>query len=194
MEIETIIRKNLVEILSKNRIWGLADRHMYIYRETYADVACILILNLNPQRYEEAFRESIPYQVNDEEYEDLEREIRISVVADAVAECSDGRESGGWYDYARGRKKDGQTKIYFQMSNHEQDEGIIRIPEQNEIYITEQDMQTYYRYLRICAKRLKKFINSIKGIEEFRNTVRDVKIEDILSGKTEEKLKKIRNE
>ena len=80
------------------------------------------------------------------------------------------------------------------MSNHEQDEGIIRIPEQNEIYITEQDMQTYYRYLRICAKRLKKFINSIKGIEEFRNTVRDVKIEDILSGKTEEKLKKIRNE
>lgn len=194
LEIETIIRKNLVEILSKNRIWGLADRHMYIYRETYADVACILILNLNPQRYEEAFRESIPYQVNDEEYEDLEREIRISVVADAVAECSDGRESGGWYDYARGRKKDGQTKIYFQMSNHEQDEGIIRIPEQNEIYITEQDMQTYYRYLRICAKRLKKFINSIKGIEEFRNTVRDVKIEDILSGKTEEKLKKIRNE
>lgn len=194
LEMETIIRRNLVEILSRNQIFGIADRHMYIYREAYADVACILILNLEPERYESAFRESIPYQVDDKEYEDLEREIRISVVADAIAECSDGREKGGWYDYTRNRKKDSQTKLYSQKNDHRQEEETAQIFERNEIYITEQDMQTYYTYLRICAKRLKKFINNIKGIEEFRNTVCDVKIEDILSGKTEEKLKKIKKE
>lgn len=180
LKAETTIRRNLIDILSKNLIHGLADTYIHFYREAYADIACILTLGLEPERYVDAFRESIPYMVSDKDYEDNRREIRISIVADAIADCKNRKLKYIWDSYIRMHQNKRSTDPFVQICRHVQ------------IEITKQDMETYISYLTACAEKLETFIEKIKGIEEFRNIIKDVKITEILSGKTAEDLKKIK--
>lgn len=181
LQAETLLRRNLIDLLSKNLIQGLADTYIHFYRESYADIACILTLGLEPERYVAAFRKSISYMVSDKEYKDNRREIRISVVADAISNCNNRPLSNTWRNYIKTHQ------------NIQSADRFVPICRHVEIEITEQDTDAYIRYLRACAEKLETFFTEkIKGIEEFRNIIKNVRITEILSGKTAEDLKRIK--
>lgn len=176
------IRNNLLKIIHENTVSLLLARHMSIYRETYADLACILTLQLDPKQYEAAFRDTVPFIVSDDEYTDIERELRTLVVGSVVKECSHMPNLDEWVDYVKNKK------IKLNLSDGSK-------PGEGEKHSTgtymEQDLECYHKYLLPCAQELGSFLESKKAIQEFRAVIKNPKLEDILSGRIEEQFDQI---
>ncbi|MDO4304217.1 MAG: hypothetical protein Q4D94_09900 [Bacillota bacterium] len=83
-----MIKKNIYNILFNNLLVTWANFFMHLYRETYADIACILSMDLPAEKYSMAFEDSVPFLAH--KFTDLNCEIRKLLVAGAL--CNDGRK------------------------------------------------------------------------------------------------------
>ena len=100
-EIEWAIHNNLVEIISGNLVAEYVSLYMSVYREAYADVACILTIGISPEEYKGVFKNSeltISKDISDPE---TVRALRIHVVAHAVSRCTGISYKEEWEKYSK---------------------------------------------------------------------------------------------
>lgn len=67
-----------------------------MYRETYADLACILMLELTPEQYNNAFSKSVRFKYDEENYYDMDRKIREELVMKTVSRILPENQKAKW--------------------------------------------------------------------------------------------------
>lgn len=173
------IRKNIFYLISENLVSEIANQLMFIYRETYADIACILLLQLKPELYQKAFMNSIQFQ-HDESYVDDAKILREMLVATIVSReiCPELKEP--WKCYAdslngkiRPQEKSGEKRLSSEVYR-------------DTIRINSVTMKIYEEYLTKCASVLSMRLQSVNGIEKFRE-----RMDKVITGDYQKRLKSI---
>ena len=185
MQIEWEIQRNLVEILTGNIVAKYAKMYMSIYREAYADIACILTAGISPEEYENAFRNS--EIINDVLEKDIIRSLRIYFVAKAVVSCENVTYAEEWKKYCeendfRKQKMSGdQVKTDNQRDKNENNNDRIRI--------YEDDLKSFEQILINCSAKLWDALGKQdSSFAKFRNIISNMNFVEILNGKVNEKL------
>lgn len=165
------VRKNLADAMYENKAKSLAERFLFICREVYADIACILTLQLKPVDYQKAFEESKQFR-SDEKYNDSTRTIRNYIVALSVSNHMPAEENKMWKDYA--------TRLYDILSkNCEERNGIGKSSTFSKTYvmldITPQMRQALSEYAQGCAQMFSDRVEAVEDIESFRKYMWDVR-------------------
>lgn len=173
------IRRNIFYIVSENLIAEIAERIMFIYRETYADIACILLLQLRPELYQNAFLNSIQFQ-HDTTYVDDAKMLRESLVATVVSReiCTELKEP--WKHYA--------DSLNGEIGRQEKSEESHLSSEiyRDIIKINSNTRKMYEDYLIKCASALSMRLQNINGIIEFRK-----RMDRVITGDYQQLLKSI---
>lgn len=187
--LESKIRSNILYILSGNRLAILMDKLIYLYREAYADIACILTLGLEPEAYEQAFDHSISFFCGTDNYGFM-REIRSLIVANVIAKCTKLDYHKPWETFFYKKKEMLQHNPYLMPDKKERNERRkpcdLWMPQ-----ITDQDLKYFDVYLSECEKRLNANLVKNERISEFRNIIKSTSMVEILSGRTSEQFRKI---
>ncbi len=174
-EITNQMQQNLNDIISNNKVLILANHLMHIYRETYADIACILTLNLTPEQYGDTFVRSIQFDYDKENYLDIDRVVREYLVAQAVVGVALSEQKVEWEEYLENtleclpknmENMEIQEEFYGQSND---DYGKII-----KMQITEQSLSLFSTYLLECAKSLSERLYEMQGVEEFRGFIKRV--------------------
>lgn len=94
------IRDNLNRVILEGKDSDMIYLLMFLYRETYADVACILTLHLEAKQYSEAFANSIQLAFDRKQYVDITRWAREYLVAKTVLKFLPSEKRKGWEEYS----------------------------------------------------------------------------------------------
>lgn len=95
------IQKNIFNIVTNYQITRLAEQFMFICREIYADLACIILLDLKPEFYENAFERSRQFAFDNTNFRDSVQEIRNYVVRSVVVNYLSDSVAAKWKEYYR---------------------------------------------------------------------------------------------
>lgn len=159
------IRKNLQTAMCENRILSLVDRVLFLCREIYADIACVLTLNLSPDDYQAAFEKSKQF-FSDGRYFDSVRVVRNYIVASSVADYMPEKESALWKRFSE------KLVISFPQKGAEDDfnkQNLVTIEQTYVIIaITPQMRDTLLEYAQECARAFSERLNSIESMDSFR--------------------------
>lgn len=165
------IRENLLDAMYEDKVLFLARRFLFICREIYADIACILTLQLSPDDYKNAFESS--KQFHSEEYNDSTRDVRNYIVAASVANCMPTEESKSWKDY---------EKWLLHAFSQNENIGYERVSTFGEecvmVDITPQMQRTLCEYAESCAEAFRDRIDSIDNIQTFREYMSRIRNDD----------------
>ncbi len=170
------IRNNLNEIVLGNMVSQSIYLMMFLYRETYADIACILTLQLEAQRYKDAFAGSIQFGFDKDEFQDITRWIRDYLVTKTVSQFSLGSDKG-WREHLDEleNEKDGllsKAKINQQKKGEERaghfDGTCDRM---GKIQLVEPVMRRSCMYLGKCAAAFSERLLKVDGAQKFRKNV-----------------------
>ncbi len=93
------IRDNLNRVILEGKDTDMIYLLMFLYRETYADVACILTLHLEAKQYSEAFVNSIQLAFDRKQYVDVTRWAREYLVAKTVLKFLPSEKRKSWEEY-----------------------------------------------------------------------------------------------
>lgn len=171
------IRENLLLIMGENRVLDLAERFLFICREIYADIACILTLQLRPEDYQDAFDKS--KQLNsDERYVDSVRTIRNYVVASSVANHVPlDEKKREWREYAD------SLLDAFPENGSDSNQQILSTFLQTYVMlnITPQMKSVLLGYAHACADAFCARLDTIEEIKSFRKYMSYVRKQDIKS-------------
>lgn len=172
------IRSNIFKIITENRVSAVADLLMIMYKETYADLACILTVGLTPNQYHDAFAKSVRFKYDEEKYYDASREIREVLVRRTVVKLLPEQKKEKWEKdleeipsakFPQSPEKGGQTA---------EDYGIIPI--------YRQDAEIIEDYLFDCGKMLTDRLREMERIRLFRQEMEEIlqieSDEDLLIG------------
>lgn len=181
-QLEIKIRSNIFIILAEDMISKIADQYMFVYREVYADIACILTAGVDPTLYEEAFRHAVLFSEYEEN--DVLREFRMLVVAKSIAKIQ-GIDYNGWDKYA------GEKEGNFYSCLSSRDSPTKTTPDIIAPKITNQDLKSYEKYADKCTKDFYNFIKEKKEIRQFREIIKNSNLTEILSGAKDEQLTKL---
>lgn len=155
------IHANLFELLCNDNLQHLSDLFMSAYREAYADIACILTLRITPDLYCATFERSIHFKY-EENYSDMERNLRTFIVAKTIAKQLQDKE---WENAAETlRKKLISHKIHTISDRH-------LSPVYVKICITPAIIDIYETYFNNCSASFSNRLNSIHGIDDFRTNI-----------------------
>lgn len=152
------ISKNAIVMLNQNHIETISKLHMRIYREVYADLACLLTLGASSEIYQKTFQHAIRFYVNEDD-SDYERNIRCMFVADAVSKSTSGTYVAEWQEYADSFREN----VRLQAENARQFGGTCV-----SIKLTDQMIDYYQQYFRACAEELMKTLVAAGDIIHFR--------------------------
>lgn len=76
-----IIRANIFDIRYSNRISYIIDRLLFFFREIYADMMCLWTSGYSIERYEEAFRKTVNFNIVESQMqEDDNHKIRQNII------------------------------------------------------------------------------------------------------------------
>lgn len=182
VSIEWKIQRNLVEILTDNLVGSYAEFYMKLYREAYADIACVLTAGISAQDYEKAFEHfEIASGVLSKE---SIRALRIYIVAKVIASCDGISQTDEW------EKLSDRNYFWQQGADGGQTENVSTDNDRNnEIQIFDYDLDSFVGILTNCSKKLWRIMEQ-KGneFESFRNIIKNMDLVDILNGKVNEKL------
>lgn len=177
------IQHNLSDIMTKNTTLSLSDHFLFIFREIYADIACILTLQMDPGEYEKAFLESKQFYSDEWNYYDSTRTVRNYIVALTVAAHMPAEKGGLWKEYANrlseSLKKE-RLRRYF-AGGENADSGLfcekdLAFSKSCVILdITYQMRRALLEYANECAIALSARLESIEEIPSFRNFMSDVR-------------------
>lgn len=188
VRIEWGIQRNLVEILANNFVAQCVSLYMSIYRETYADVACILTAGISPIQYEQAFRHSdamVSVSENVQE-SDRMRAIRIHIVAKTVADCDGADYAEEWKKYSKEhdfRERYGVESQIGASCGERRQEDMIRF--------FDTDLDSFERITKNCSDKLWKRLRESSGFKTFREIIKGMSIVNILNGKVYEELQNL---
>lgn len=183
--VENGIRKNLMAILYENVLEEMLDKYLRMYREIYADLSCILTLDIDPDVYETVIIETIPFKIEDGEYQDIDREIRMEVVAEILTECGSLiSNTTKWKEYVE-KKKENCT---INQTDVELSEEFKR-----GIEYSMEDVDVFKKYLKVCAEQLIKTMSGEKKekIQKIRDVVKKANLQMVFSGELEERIVEI---
>lgn len=152
------ITNNTINILSGKYLTHISDLYMRLYREAYADLACLLTLEADPEIYKDTFQRAVQFRVIDKD-SDFEKDLRCMFVADAMAENMTDACSGKWEEYTEELKK----KIFCPRNNAGQ-LGESRVT----IALSSPMEELFRQYFRGCAAEVKKKLLMISGLPQFR--------------------------
>ncbi|MDE7428906.1 MAG: hypothetical protein K2N00_06505 [Lachnospiraceae bacterium] len=186
-QIEWEIQRNLVEILAGNLPARYARIYMGIYREAYADVACILTAGISPEEYEQSFRNS-EMQITDEILSrDIIRSLRIHTVAKAIISCQGVNHEEDWKKYSEEHDFRAQETAENELGSTEEETSL-----EGAFYVWEEDLKWLEENLRSSGIDLWNELGKAgSGFEKFRTILRDMDLVGILNGKVNESLSKL---
>lgn len=157
------IRDNIFYIVSENLISEIANQIMFIYREAYADISCILLLKIEPSLYHRAFIRSIQFEYSESAYVDDAKELRENLVAEIVARNISSEARILWAEFCDYRvlhyKETEQKRAEKQLPTNELC-GTIKV---NAVF-----RRKYEDYLTMCARSFSARLDGIEGIARFR--------------------------
>ncbi|NBJ92169.1 hypothetical protein D5281_06080 [bacterium 1xD42-62] len=187
-EIEWAIHNNLVEIISGNLVAEYVSLYMSVYREAYADVACILTIGISPEEYKGVFKNSeltISKDISDPE---TVRALRIHVVAHAVSRCTGISYKEEWEKYS---KENDFRKRREKGEKGKEDADLIR-KQNDRISILEDDLKWLERIMKMCSGKLWEILGDKDSkFNRFRDIVKNLDIFEILNGKTIDDLQNL---
>lgn len=187
MQIEWEIQLNLVKILAANLVARDARIYMGIYREAYADVACILTAGISPMEYEQSFRDSEMEITEEILLADTIRNLRTHVVSRAVIFCEGVNYADDWKEYSQ--EHDFRKQ---EMAKAESDGLKEKETPNDAFYVWDEDLELLEENLKNSAKALWEKIGKEAGFQKFRSILREVDLLEILNGKVSESLNAIK--
>lgn len=152
------ITNNAINILSGKYLAHISDLYLRLYREAYADLACLLTLEADPEIYKDTFQRAVQFRVIDKD-SDFEKDLRCMFVADAMAENMADACSGKWEEYTKELKEN----ISCQPNNAGQF-GESRVT----IALSSPMEELFRQYFRGCAAEVKKKLLTISELPQFR--------------------------
>ena len=179
------IRKNIFYIVSENLIAKVADQIMFIYREAYADIACILLLEIEPKLYKEAFLRSIQFQY-DSSYIDTARNLRETLVARIVTRTISPKFQESWKYYA----EEMEEENWNQRDVMEEKKYLQKEHFYGRIEINSTIMGWFEKYLEKCGNKFSERLKNLTNLEGFRSYMKNIitgssqqALKDVLEGK-----------
>lgn len=165
------IRSNVFQIASEGKIQKMSNEIMLLYREAYADIACILLLEIDKECYDKAFTDSIRFRYN-VPYEDSIRELRESLVAEIVSKHISLERRGSWEQCMAQSEPESQKGEQTQQFS---EENSGQIGEDHVNMGLNQFIRGFFtRYLDKCAYEFSDRLRGINDIEVFRERMREV--------------------
>lgn len=177
------IQDNLSEAMFENRELSLSDHFLFLCREIYADIACILILQLDPNEYEKAFEESKQFYSDEKKYYDSTRIVRNFIVARTVAVYMPVEKSGSWNEYVNMLsgclKKERYAIKREKLESSSFSEKDLAFSKSCVILdITPQMRAALFGYAKECADALNTRLESVEDIQPFRKFMFKVRKND----------------
>lgn len=163
------IKANLSKAMLDQRVASFSERFLFIYREIYADIACILTLQLDPDNYKEAFEESKQFYY-DKRYYDRTRTVRNYIVALSVSSHMPADINELWKKFARNLLNEFSQKNF---DSYEKDSTFSQSCVM--LNITPQMQQALKEYGQDCAKSFSNRVESISEIQSFRESMSKVR-------------------
>lgn len=159
-------RANAASMLAHGVVEGITDIFLYIYREIYADMGCVLTLGLSPKQYMKAFEDSIQFKGV---IKDIDCDFRREIVMVVISECSDSELRNQWREYLKEyglKMKEERESKDTELSGQETDECV-------KIVITTQMFNLCVAYLKLCAERLLNRLEKIPELVDFQRIVKE---------------------
>lgn len=163
------IRDNIFYIVSENLISEIANQLMFIYREAYADISCILLLKIDPLLYHRAFFRSIQFEYSESAYVDDAKELRENLVAEIVARNISSEDRISWVKF-----RDSMMPHYKETEQKKEEKQLPTDKFCGTIKINSVTKRKYEDYLTMCARSFSARLDGIGSIAEFRNRMRQV--------------------
>lgn len=181
------LKENVLNITAKGIIGKISTLFLEIFRETYADLGCILTLELKPAFYRFAFEE-VP-QIQGIDY-DQTCMLRKMIVADTISKTRNESFAAEWREYKEDLEESfnntrAENNGIVKESNG-QKEGAHVIIGYNRLM-----MNAFSDYLKECSELFSNRLAGISSIGKFREVVQkalnkdEALIADILLGKFE---------
>lgn len=176
------IQYNLFYLVSGNKVSKIIEMLMDVFKETYADMACILTLEISPEVYQSAFRNSVSFQ-NTRNSEDMVRIVRALLVANVVRNYFTGEKRKSWERFYKNELKKHQVNM--QNIERRQQEREVESPD---VVITPsfELLEHFSEYLAVAANDFYDLLQTINGLGEFRE-----EINSLLQNPTEQTLLEI---
>lgn len=177
------IQNNLSNAMSVNTALSLTDGFLFIFREIYADIACILTLQLEPGEYEKAFMESKQFYSDERTYYDSIRTVRNYIVARTVAVHMSAEKNALWNRYVTELSNCLNTEKMQKEFTGKDDKDIDAFFEKDLAFpktcvildITPQMRNALFEYANKCADAFSTRLESVETIQSFRNFMFDVR-------------------
>lgn len=169
---EKDIRRNILYLLCGNTLWNILDTLMQMYRECYADIACIITLSLEPEIYSTAFKKSVSFAYEEKSYFDKDQILRTLLVARAVKDFVPDTIQNMWQEYSF--RIENQYREQMTCEEKNISEGLQRINTCVNIPVSWDVIECYVEYLRECALMFSEQCNHIQGLSEFRKKIKSI--------------------
>lgn len=186
-----IFKENVIQKVSK-----YCDKIMSVFREVYADIACILTLNIPPKLYKEAFFESEFFGFENEDYEDLFKFTRMAYVSCILKIFGNIDFQESWNEiYCEAQRHIyGDERASPNKKSRVNVENACITPIKYAIISTSCD-KIFISYFKECTKKIQQFIVAKqedvvfiqKEISRIINADQETFLKDVLSGVAETK-------
>lgn len=170
---EKRILANINNMLQQRTVNYILDRMIFIFKETYADVACLTIVpDISLNDYENAFRSSMQYMVDQDQFnEDTNRLYRQSLVETVVSYgLSEDEDLLEWAGIQYEKYREKLHRI--QMKEREGEEvekemstvntGATNGRGLSKSFLTEEMYIDYVQYLWKCREDLQEVVDKLK--------------------------------
>lgn len=179
--------KNLHAVLIDRKLDAAEELFLFMYREVYSDLACVMLLNLSAKQYNMAFDWSGSSRMPEIGYVDHDRLLRQYLVAKAYSDQLEryGEALSGddawwercqeWknmaeekYDKIRNFPKETAAKGTLQEKGYMIQCSVSSCNYPEGIYLTEEILENLCRYFKVVADEFAKRIMELEGVVGFR--------------------------
>lgn len=185
LECERKIHDNLIEILANNLVKKFESAYMSVYRESYADIACILASGISPAQYDQAFLSTEITASDKLLKQDKMKALRIYVVAQAIGKLDGVDHRDEWVKFS-------QEHVFSTIDEgpgSEEDGGKEQC---DSIVIYESDINVFQKIMDECCNRLwAGWSTRGERYTKFKDAIQNLKIISALNEETIKKMKEI---
>ena len=171
------IRDNVYFILRHDLTNYFLQKLLFLYRETYADISCLLTMEYKVEKYEEAFRKSIQFAMKDKDY--MEDDYRI--VRHVLVNCIIKSKEKPKVERVRREIEDGMMSRREMGEQNEmikkrgKSHGRVLKREIKRVIINDRLLVSYMSYLWQCRTKIEDALkreSARKEVERLRKEVR----------------------
>lgn len=164
-----VIRQNLLGMIFCNNVEKVSDLFMKIFHEIYADIACVLTCDLEPQKYRKAFDESILFSYDKGNFYDVNRSLRMRLVAESVISLTSKEVGEKWKEELESMShpvNSGHNMEY--VSNGQNQLEYVNVLLGTQMY------KLFANYAERCADALKKELMGLHNSQNFCSYIKNI--------------------